>query len=179
MDNTGEAPAIAPKWPDYVTVIERGHTTLNDQIHDFIKKKIVGHYLDIGCNTGWMLEEVPNGIGIDASPVLIAKAREKVLNARMGRAECLQFDEKEFQTVLLVSVLEQVVNPGLCLEQAQRVGQRVIGINPVPGASEWGKVGGWVRSLIPEEWMFRRGYVTERLPFAPAFYYFEWHQKII
>jgi len=49
--------------------------------------------------------------------------------------------------------------------EAKRVGRRVIGINPYPG-SPWGKIGGWVKSVIPPEFKYVERFDKDR-------YYFE------
>ncbi|MEA1925840.1 MAG: class I SAM-dependent methyltransferase [Patescibacteria group bacterium] len=130
---------------NYDVVIERGHSDINDRIIDFLKTKIEGHFLDIGANTGWLLEEVPNGIGIDASPEMVKKSGGKVM---LGVAENLPFQDNEFDTVVMSCVLEQCKDWKKALKEAQRVGKKVIGINPYPN-SPWGELRGWVRSVIP------------------------------
>lgn len=135
---------------DYDVVIERGRSEINDRIIDFLKPKIRGKYLDVGCNTGWLLEEVPGGVGVDASKQLVEMAVEKGLDVRYAYAENLPFGNRSFDTVVLSCVLEQCDDWQDALEEAQRVGKRVIGINPIPG-SRWGVEGGWVKSVIPED----------------------------
>lgn len=128
----------------YNCVIERGHSEINDRIIDFLKTKIQGRYLDVGANTGWLLREVPGGIGIDNSPLMVEMSKGSVV---LGEAENIPFKDKEFDTVVLSCVLEQCDDWEKALKEAQRVGNRVIGINPYPG-SRWGKIGGWVKSII-------------------------------
>ncbi len=159
-----------PETP-YTTVIERGTNPVNDRIIDFLKPRIRGRWLDIGCNSGWLLSEVPRGSGVDASPELVQRARSKGLDARVGLAECLPFDAAEFATAVLSCVLEQCVDPEAVVREAQRVAGRIIGVNPIPGASLWGSVGGWVRSVIPEARMQAMGAKTE--PMDEQRYYFE------
>ena len=148
---------------DYDCVIERGHNKINDKLIDFLKTKIRGKYLDVGANTGWLLREVPKGMGIDASPVMVEKSDGLV---KLGYAESLPFESKSFNMVVLSCVLEQCENPDKVLEEARRVGRRVIGINPIPG-SPWGKIGGWVKSIIsPEKFTYTEEIDKDR-------YYFE------
>jgi len=151
---------------NYDVIIERGHSEINDRIIDFLKPKIQGRYLDVGCNTGWLLEEVPNGVGVEPSAPLVKRATNKGLNVIEGSGEKLPFEEKEFDTVVLSCVLEQCEDWRKVLKECRRVGKRVIGINPYPG-SPWGIKGGWVKSIIqPYEFI-----TTERLDSDR--YYFE------
>jgi SAM-dependent methyltransferase len=155
----------------YSTIIERGYTPINDAILDWLIPRIRGRWLDIGCNTGALLSEVPRGYGVDASPGLVAMAREKGLEARYGDATALPFDDREFECAVLSCILEQIPDWRGALAEAERVAGRVIGVNPIPGASPWGSVGGWVRSVIPEAEMQELGYRTERMDRQR--YYFE------
>lgn len=159
-----------PEAP-YSTVIERGYTPVNDFIIDFIKPHVTAPYLDIGCNSGWLLSEVPGGIGVDLSPLMVEAARAKGLDVRLAAAQALPFDDREFQTAVLSCVLEQTTRVIAAVKEAKRVARRVIGVNPIPGASPWGSVGGWVKSVIPEETMHALGFRTERIDSQR--YYFE------
>jgi SAM-dependent methyltransferase len=147
---------------NYNCVIERGHNEINDRIIDFLKTKIKGRYLDVGANTGWLLREVEGGTGIDSSPLMVEKSGGLV---KLGKAEKLPFKDKEFDTVVLSCVLEQCEMPQEALQEAMRVGKRVIGINPYPG-SRWGKIGGWVKSVIKPNFKYIEKIDDER-------YYFE------
>jgi hypothetical protein len=84
---------------------------------------------------------------------------------KLGKAEKLPFKDKEFDTVVLSCVLEQCEMPQEALQEAMRVGKRVIGINPYPG-SRWGKIGGWVKSVIKPNFKYIEKIDDER-------YYFE------
>lgn len=153
-----------PETNNYNVIIERGHTEINDRIIDFLKTKIKGKFLDVGCNTGWLVKELPNGTGIDASVNMVNRAKD--FRIIYGWAEKLPFKDKEFDTVVLSCVLEQCQRPEIALQEALRVGKRVIGINPYPG-SPWGKIGGWVKSIIkPSNFKYTEKFDNDR-------YYFE------
>lgn len=150
----------------YDVVIERGKSPLNDQIIDKIKqniprKKLItssdpssisNKYLDVGCNTGWLLEEVPYGVGIDNSKIIVSQALAKGLDVichdvTMG----LPFPDNSFNCVVLSCVLQQVSEPLELLWDAMRVARhKVIGVSPYPGMSEWGRINGnkWTKSVI-------------------------------
>ncbi len=130
-------------------------------------------YLDIGCNAGWLLSEVPNGIGIDASEPLIRQAQARGVQAIVGQAEALPFRDRAFDCGVLSCVLEQCPDWRAAFLEAARVARRIIGINPLPGRSPWGSVQGWVRSVIEPEDMERMGCCV--VPMDEARYYFEFH----
>ena len=149
----------------YSLSITRGYSPINDAIIDYLKPRITAPYLDVGCNSGWLLSEVEGGTGIDSSPNF--GGHGKVF---LGRAEELPFQDKLFKTVVLSCVLEQCEDWRKALSEARRVGEKVIGINPWPG-SRWGVVGGWVKSVIDTEELWEMGAVLEWLD--DERYYFE------
>jgi ubiquinone/menaquinone biosynthesis C-methylase UbiE len=88
--------------------------------------------LDVGCGTGAVTRalarqpEVSNVVGIDPSPVLIAKARQ--LAAGLGEAHfeqgdgrTLHFGDGEFDSVVMHTVLCHVPQPEQVLAEAARV----------------------------------------------------------
>ena len=147
----------------YPTVICRGYTAINDWIIDFLADRVWGRYVDIGCNCGFLLSEVPGGIGVDLSEPMVREALKRHVPAVLGRAEALPFPDRVFDTAVLSCVLEQTERPDLVISEALRVARRVIGINPIPGASQWGAKGGWIRSVLPEAMMHAAGFRTERM----------------
>ena len=144
-----KAPAAIGSAQPYSYVIDRHQHRMNDEIFDALKPKISGRWLDIGCNIGVLLEEVPNGVGVDASELMVAEAVRRGRDVRLADACHLPFADKEFDTVVLSCVLEQIPDWRAALAEAKRVGRRVIGINPIPGASQWGVIQGAVKSIIP------------------------------
>lgn len=135
---------------EYTLEIERGHSKICDFCIDFIKPHIHGSFLDVGCNAGWLLSEMPDGVGLDASKHLVNRCHEKGLNAIHGYAYELPFNDNNFDTVVIINTLEQIMAWEVALLEAIRVAkERVIGINPMPGKSQWGYVGGHVESVIP------------------------------
>lgn len=152
-----------PGANQYTTRIVRGYTVANDEIFRTMSRMVQPRYVDIGCNSGAFLLDNPGGVGLDASPVLVAEARAVGLDVVLGNAEALPFRSDSFQTAVLSCVLEQTECPLVCVQEALRVAHRVIGVNPIPGASVWGSVGGWVKSVIPESWVHAAGGTTGRM----------------
>ncbi len=168
---------------NYKAVIERGRTAKNDQLHDFLAERLErlvsyggrsgGRWLDIGCNTGWLLESVPNGVGVDASSVLIEKAQAKGLTVHHARAEELPFEDISFDVAVLGSVLPNIEDWKKALSEARRVALVVIGIIPYPG-SPWGKISKehrWVRSVIDPSEFTQHGGAVERVTDTDYFFH--------
>jgi ubiquinone/menaquinone biosynthesis C-methylase UbiE len=150
------------KNKEYRIKIDKGHHPINDAIFNFIISKLKLHrqrayrdqqnfsYLDIGCNIGVILKEIEGGTGVDNSEYIIELALEQGLNVQVADALYLPFEDNIFDVAILSCVLEQVENWAEVLEEAKRVSRVVIGINPLPG-SDWGRKGGYVKSIIPME----------------------------
>jgi len=163
-----------PSSSVYTTVIERGNSPLSDWCLDYLKARIVVPWLDIGCNTGSLLAEVPCGTGIDVSPSLVHSAQQQGLNVHLCMGCDTPFKDRSFATVVLSSVLEQCEDPDAVFREAIRLGYRVIGLTPIPGAP-WGTVGynEFVKSVISREWLESRGCVVTDIQ-EKGKLYFEW-----
>ena len=160
----------------YSCVIERGHARVNDIMIDFLKTKIVGKFLDIGANAGWLVSELPNGVGVDNSGIMLREAHSRGRPVIGGRAEALPFKPNTFDMAVLSCVLEQCVDWRYVLNEALRVARVVIGFTPYPGESVWGYIGGLgvVKSVVAagvlcKEFVCR----TERVDGVHTHYYFE------
>lgn len=87
--------------------------------------------LDVGCGTGMFLEFFWSCgfdlTAMDKSPHMLALAREKMghrADLHLGSAEHLPFEDREFDYVSLVTVLEFVDDPALALREAVRVARK-------------------------------------------------------
>lgn len=160
----------------YDCVIEAGQSEINDRCHAFLKTKLFGRWLDVGCNTGWLLSEAPNGTGIDACKEMVEKAQAKGLNAFHCWAENLPFEDQFFDLAVISNTLEHTKDSEVVLREVMRVSNQVIGICAKPG-SRWGKIWGWVQSITPEEKMHALGFKTES--FDDERYYFEWQRECV
>ena len=87
--------------------------------------------LDVGCGTGnhlLFLSKLGLDItGIDASPYMINRARErlgKCCTLKTGMAENLPFDDNEFDLAILTNTLEFLDDPLPALKEAGRVAKR-------------------------------------------------------
>ncbi len=159
---------------DYRAVIDRGWSPQNDAIHDFLVPRVSGHWLDIGCNSGWMLSDIPNGVGVEPSLFLVELARAKGLDVHHAWAEELPFPSASFDLAVIACVLQIVEGWRGALSEARRVATRVIGILPYPG-TPWGITGGkhrWVRSVIDPAELIKLGATIEH-DIAEDMYFFE------
>ena len=94
--------------------------------------------LDIGCGTGnHLLIFSKLGLdvsGIDASPHMIHKAKERLgrrCTLKTGRAEDLPFDDNEFDLAVLINTLEFLDDPIQALREAGRVAKRNVFIGVI------------------------------------------------
>jgi len=87
--------------------------------------------LEVGCGSGLFLEMFWEAgfdtTGLDLSPHMLAAARARVntrVDLHLGSADLLPFDDKEFDFVALITVLEFVPDPLAALEEAFRVARK-------------------------------------------------------
>lgn len=82
--------------------------------------------LDVGCNDGALMELLKDKrdcevYGIDLSETAIAKATEKGLQAIIGDAEKIPFDDNSFDVVLCVETLTHIYGIEKALKEMRRV----------------------------------------------------------
>lgn len=85
-------------------------------------------FLEIGCGNGYFLQALwENGFdvtGVDASPTLLAAARDRMGNLadlHLGQADKLPFEDKEFDFTGLFMALDRTPDPMAVLREAARV----------------------------------------------------------
>ena len=82
-----------------------------------------GLILDVGCDSGYILNLCGGGVGLDLSHLRIKAARRWYpgLHLVQGLAEYLPFREEVFDTTILAEILEHVQDPQDVLEETRRV----------------------------------------------------------
>lgn len=160
----------------YPLDIKRGHSEINDRVFNFLLPRLKGKVLDVGGNGGTLLSEYKgNGVCVDLSEQLVALAKSRGIEAVFADARSLPFKDNSFDTVVLSCVLEQIEDWETALKEAIRVSRRkVIGINPIPNASQWGKVQGYVKSLIRPETVWIKYHARIKLIDNERYYFRIW-----
>ncbi len=118
-------------YDDFATGYEdergRGYHGLIDDleieaIRDYARGKRV---LEVGCGTGLILERIAQvadeAVGIDLSPGMLEKARERGLTVEEASATELPFEDDSFDLVCSFKVLAHVPDIGEALEEIARV----------------------------------------------------------
>lgn len=110
---------------DEITRVMKRSTFRNrlSGIPDHLKK---GRILDVGCATGYFLEEAQNiGLepwGVEISPYSAAIARQKFEDRIYeGTLETAGFPEGHFDVITLSDLLEHVTDPTLFLREVKRI----------------------------------------------------------
>ncbi|MEE9386176.1 MAG: class I SAM-dependent methyltransferase [Nannocystaceae bacterium] len=102
------------------------HKLIDDQAAALVKRVAVGKtVLEVGCGTGLILERVcgfaSEARGIDVSPGMLEKARERGLEVGEGSATALPFKDASFDVAYSFKVLAHVPDFGLALREMARV----------------------------------------------------------
>lgn len=87
----------------------------------FIAENVKGPLLDLGSDSGYILNESGGGVGIDISLERIKAAKHwyPQLILVQAMAELLPFKGSCFETVIAAELLEHVLDPSAVLEQAR------------------------------------------------------------
>ena len=110
------------------------HKLIDDQAAAIVRRYSADKdVLEVGCGTGLVLQRVAphcrTAKGVDLSPGMLARARERGLDVQEGSATALPFADASFDRVLAVTVLCFVDDPARTLAEMARVtrpGGRVI-----------------------------------------------------
>ncbi len=81
----------------------------------------VGRGVEIGVGSGRFASALGIPFGVEPSPAMAVRARDRGIQVVRGRAECLPLDREAFDTVLLVTVLCFLPEPIQALQEATRV----------------------------------------------------------
>lgn len=108
----------------------RGYHAMIDDLEVAIAEPYArgARVLEVGCGTGLILERLAaiarSAVGIDLSPGMLARARERGLNVIQGLATELPFDDGSFDLVCSFKVLAHVPDVKTALREMARVTAR-------------------------------------------------------
>jgi ubiquinone/menaquinone biosynthesis C-methylase UbiE len=115
---------------------------LSRDIVDFCRRYAGKKILDFGCATGdYCLELKRLGfkcIGVDINEDYVKIARDKGVEAYFVKDK-LPFDDKSFDTVIMIEVLEHVSNPAEILQEIKRVTRKNVCLT-VPNNTQFYKL---------------------------------------
>lgn len=106
---------------------DRGyHRLIDDQAAELVRRVAEGgDVLEVGCGTGLIMERVARFArsvkGIDLSPGMLARARERGLDVTEGSADALPFGDASFDVAYSFKVLAHVPNIERALAEMFRV----------------------------------------------------------
>ena len=128
---------------DYVDVVKRayflaecGHPNsiyrepMQKERIQWLKSQRVGSTLEIGCSTGFVLNYVGGGVGVDIDELRLEYARKTYPESRFLKTDAAQmsFADSEFDTVMIPDILEHVEydHARRIVKEACRVGKRLV-----------------------------------------------------
>jgi ubiquinone/menaquinone biosynthesis C-methylase UbiE len=82
--------------------------------------------LDVGCGTGFCLDEIDakRKVGIDPSEELVKIGKKKGRNISVGRAETLEFNDDEFDSVICLTAAHHFTDIPKGFSEMKRAGRR-------------------------------------------------------
>lgn len=102
------------------------HELLDELEADLVARYGTGkQVLEVGCGTGLVLERIAGfaarAVGVDLSPGMLEKARERGLEVLEGSATALPFEDRTFDVTCSFKVLAHVPDVELALSEMARV----------------------------------------------------------
>lgn len=102
------------------------HAMLDEMETELVRPHLPGaELLEIGCGTGLILQRLRpycrRAVGIDLSPGMLRKARDRGLDVVEGDASVLPFEDERFDVVVSFKVLPHVDDLSTALSEAARV----------------------------------------------------------
>ena len=110
---------------------------------EWLKQNIRGSLLEIGCSTGFVLNYVGGGVGVDVDELRLEYARRTYPGSKFLLADAakLPFMDKEFDTVMIPDILEHVEQEHAqkIINEAVRVGKKLVVTVPNAGKKNYNK----------------------------------------
>lgn len=110
---------------------------------EWLKSQAAGKVLEIGCSTGFVLNYVGGGVGVDIDELRLEYARARYPRSSFLKADAaaMTFADGEFDTVMIPDILEHVEyeHARRIVREACRVGNRLVITVPNAGKPNYDK----------------------------------------
>jgi ubiquinone/menaquinone biosynthesis C-methylase UbiE len=140
------------------------------KIKDLLQLTIDDQLLDIGCGSGYLLNQATckRGIGVDISDLMVKTAWENCKNNGkkfivQSDAENLPFKNRSFNKIVSTEVIEHILHPQVLLKEIERVSKNnTVIVITIPNE----KYINWIKNLLfslrLHKFLFRESYRPSR-----------------
>ena len=140
------------------------------KIKDLLQLTTDDHFLDIGCGSGYLLNQAAckQGIGVDISDLMVKTAWENCKkNGKkfivQSDAENLPFKNKSFSKIVSTEVIEHILHPKALLEEIVRVSKKnTVIVISIPNEKHINWIKNLLFSLRVHKLLFRKNYRPSR-----------------
>ncbi len=121
---------IRRRYDSTADIYEGRYTLIQREKYEVVKKylpKHVARILDLGCGTGMFLEELAGRgklvVGVDSSVKMLSIAQKRTGGASLvcADADHLPFEDRSFDVVVSVTLLQNVPEPVATMKEIARV----------------------------------------------------------
>jgi ubiquinone/menaquinone biosynthesis C-methylase UbiE len=136
------------------------------KIKDLIQLSNNDDFLDIGCGSGYLLNQAlcKRGVGADISDLMVKTTKEKCKSSEkkfvvQTDAENLPFKNRSFNKIVSTEVIEHIQHPHALLEEMERVSKKDAAIViTIPNEKHINWIKKIIFSLGIHKLLFRKGY---------------------
>lgn len=140
------------------------------KIKDLLQLTNDDHFLDIGCGSGYLLNQAAckQGIGVDISDLMVKTARENCKKNGgkfivQANAENLPFKNSSFSKIVSTEVIEHILHPKALLEEIVRVSKKnTVIVISIPNEKYINRIKNLLFSLRVHKLLFRKNYRPSR-----------------
>lgn len=116
------AQLIALRWLPYLWPSHRPQIDVKVM---YLRQRIGGRLLDVGCGNGWTMEALQRlgwqCEGVDFDPLAVKVAQSRRLKVRLGTPEAQGYPDETFDAVIMSHVIEHVPRPEDFLGECCRI----------------------------------------------------------
>jgi len=137
---------VAATYDDrYASGVAEARHTIPAALRQLLRPDVASQVLEVGCGTGFWLSAFSAGnevYGLDASPVMLARARQRHDAVVCGTADQLPFPSGVFDLVYCVNAFHHFSDKPIFIREARRVLRSggvlaVIGMDPHGQRDQW------------------------------------------